>query len=442
MNGKLVVIPFSYPFYPKEIIEEQINKSKHLLNELNPIFMDPVYVQDDIEKTRNAIRLENPDLVIAMLVSWVEAPNFIDTLKEYFGKPLLLWSHTTFKLDGKKQTVGAFVAAGVVKQTLEDFDVPFEFIYGKPDDTQIVEKTITFYSVAKTLAKLKDTKIGLIGYPALGMYTGTLDHITMKKRFGPEIIQLDQYQIINRTDSTSDEDVEEEFYYLKSRTNFAKGVDETALKNSAKMYCAMKSLIKENNLDAITVKCQYELSQIYKFTPCVALSLLGDEIPSSCEGDIQTMLSQVILSYLTDSVVTYGDIHEVLEDRILVGACGFSPFSMSDKKECMVCEWGWEAFNGILNSSPLRKGKKMTLARLSRDGDGFKLHAAVGESVGRSEWNEVDCPPYPGTDIVLDGNPESFARELVSNHYALVFGDVTDELELLCKWLNIKYILT
>ena len=115
---------------------------------------------------------------------------------------------------------------------------------------------------------------------------------------------------------------------------------------------------------------------------------------------------------------------------------------MSDKKECMVCEWGWEAFSGILNSSPLKKGKKMTLARLSRDGDGFKLHAAVGESVGRSEWNEVDCPPYPGTDIVLDGNPESFARELVSNHYALVFGDVTDELELLCKWLNIKYILT
>jgi L-fucose isomerase-like protein len=207
------------------------------------------------------------------------------------------------------------------------------------------------------------------------------------------------------------------------------------------MYCALKSLIQENNLDAITVKCQYELSQIYKFTPCVSLSLLGDEIPSSCEGDMLTILSQVILSYLTDSVVTYGDIHEVLEDRVLIGACGFSPFSLSEKKDCLVCKWGWEAFNGILNSSPLKNGR-VTLARLSRDGEGFKLHAAAGKSIGRSEWNEVGCPPYPGTDIVLNGNPEHFAQQLVSNHYALVFGDVTHELELLCNWLKIKYIIT
>jgi len=442
MKGKIVVVPFSYPFYPKEVIENQIEKSKILLHNVSPVFLETVFGPDDIEKTRDSLRSENPALVVALIVSWVEAPNLIDALREYFGRPLILWSHTTFQLEGRKQTVGAFVAAGVIKQTLEDFNVPFEFLYGHPEDSRISDKIRMFNSVAATIGRLKDTRIGLVGYPALGMYTGTVDHITLKKIFGPEIVHLDQYQIINKVNSMSDEDVEQELNDLNNKVHVAEGVKESALVESAKMYRALKSLVEENNLDAVTVKCQYELSQIYKFTPCVALSLAGDHIPASCEGDLLTMLSQVVLSYLTGSVVTYGDIHEVLEDRILVGACGFSPFSMSDEKECMVSEWGWEAFSGVLNSSPLKKAPKVTLARFSRDGQGFKLHTAVGESVGRSEWNEVGCPPYPGTDIVLDGDPESFAREIVSNHYALVFGDVSRELELLCSWLHIRYIRT
>ena len=107
---------------------------------------------------------------------------------------------------------------------------------------------------------------------------------------------------------------------------------------SSKMYVSLKAIIEENELDAVTVKCQYELSQIYEYTPCVALSLLGDHLPSSCEGDLFTILTQVMMHYLTDSTVTYCDIHEVLEDRILVAACGFAPFSMSEKENCRICK--------------------------------------------------------------------------------------------------------
>ena len=109
--------------------------------------------------------------------------NLQNFLNEYFGNPLVLWSHTTIQLEGKKQTVGAFVAAGVLKQTLDDFDVPFEFIYGKPDDENVFNQIQTFYRVSRAINKLKKARIGLIGYPALGMYTGTLDHITMRKKF-------------------------------------------------------------------------------------------------------------------------------------------------------------------------------------------------------------------------------------------------------------------
>lgn len=441
MSGKLVVIPFSYPFYPKEIIENQINESKKLLSSLSPIFLDTVFDRGDIDKVADSLRLEKPDLVVALLVSWIEAPNLIDTLREYFGKPLVLWSHTTIQLAGRKQTVGAFVAAGVIKQTLEDFDVPFTFVYGKPSDKGVLSEIKKVYCVSKTVNKLKDARIGLIGYPALGMYTGTLDHITVKKEFGPEIIHLDQYQLIHKVESLGEEEIARVNEDIKRNISFGEGVEEKDITLSSKLYFVLKSLIRENGLDAVTVKCQYEMSQIFKYTPCVALSLLGNELPASCEGDLLTILTELILHYLADDIVTYGDIHEVLEDKLLFGACGFAPFSMSNKKDCIICKWGWEAFGGVLNSSSLRRGK-LTLARLSRDKEGFKMHVACGSAVGRSEWNEVDCPPYPGTDIALEGDTKRFAMELVSNHYAMVYADVKEELELFCKLLDIRYIFT
>jgi L-fucose isomerase len=441
MHGKLAVIPFGYPFYPGEIVEKQIQQSKALLRNLSPLFLDTVYSRDEAKKTVRSLREKNPDLVVAMLVSWIEAPHLVDSLKEYFGKPLLLWSHTTFQSDGKKKTLGAFVAAGVIKQTLEDFDVPFQFIYGKPGDKRVLLEVESYYHAAVAFNKLKNARIGLIGYPALGMYTGTLDHITLRKLFGPEIVHLDQYQLIKRAEKIEEGETASINEMIKSTVKLGENVRSEDIVLSSKLYRALQAIVEENELDAVTVKCQYEMSQMYNYTPCVALSLLGNELPASCEGDLLTILSELILHYLTYGIVTYVDIHEVLEDRVLVACCGFSPFSLSDKKDCVICRWGWEAFSGVLNASPLSRGK-VTMARLSRDRGGFKLHAAKGNSVEKSEWVEVGCPQFPGTDIVLDGNPGEFAKALVSNHYALVYADVTKELEHLCCMLNVRYIYT
>ena len=43
------------PDDPKEIIEEQINRSKQLLKKLSPVFLNTVFVPEDIEKTREKL---------------------------------------------------------------------------------------------------------------------------------------------------------------------------------------------------------------------------------------------------------------------------------------------------------------------------------------------------------------------------------------------------
>ncbi len=61
--------------------------------------------------------------------------------------------------------------------------------------------------VAFTIKRLKKTRIGLIAYTALGMYTGTLDHITLEKVFCPKLVQLDQFLLINEIEKIKNDEI-------------------------------------------------------------------------------------------------------------------------------------------------------------------------------------------------------------------------------------------
>ena len=377
--GKLLVIPFSYPFYPRHIVDEQVRKTRDALKDLGPEMAAAVFTRADALKARDRVRLSNPDLVVAVMVSWIEAPILFDALRDWFGKPLFLWGHTTLELEGRKQTIGALVAAGVVKQSLSDFGVPFEFAYGRPGTVEVHDRAAVMLRAA-----------------------------------------------------VAD---------LRSRIRLGQGVTPSDMERSSRMLLALRAIVREQEMHGVTVKCQYELSQLFGFTPCVPLSILGEELPVSCEGDLLTALTEMLLHYLSGEHVSYADIHEVLADRVLVAACGFAPFSMSEKEDRAISKWGWDAFNGLASSSPLRKGT-VTLARISRDGTGFKIHAATGRSVGQSDWNEVGCPRYPGADIEMDGSAERFGEELVSNHYAIVYANVARELEAYARLKGFRLIRT
>ena len=105
---KSILVPFGYPDYPQDVVERFISESEEMLKGLDI----------DLKTTRAVIRLEDVpsvvkeiresefDLIIALLVSWVEAPNVVATLRDFFTRPILLWSHTTYMEDGVRITLG------------------------------------------------------------------------------------------------------------------------------------------------------------------------------------------------------------------------------------------------------------------------------------------------------------------------------------------------
>jgi hypothetical protein len=112
----------------------------------------PIAISDkDIPASRGAIRQAEVDLYVPLLLSWVEAPIVIAALREVFGKPLLLWAHMTFPEGDGETFLGGTPAVGVIRQSLEEFEVPFKFVYGQPDELNNLRGACAFARAARAV---------------------------------------------------------------------------------------------------------------------------------------------------------------------------------------------------------------------------------------------------------------------------------------------------
>ena len=215
---------------------------------------------------------------------------------------------------------------------------------------------------------------------------------------------------------------------------------ELDIEKTIAFYLALKDLVQEHKLDGITVKCQYELSIEYGFTPCVALSILGAEMPVSCEGDVYMLLTQMVLNYISGDTTTYGDILAFQGDSILCAACGFAPrcFLNADRP-CIKRHTA--LYSGLLVTTGITGDKPVTISRIANCGEGLKMHVIKGITEALNNFHEIDCPPYPGARIhLLTKSGSAFANEIMSQHYVMVFNDYVDSIELFCELKGIKVI--
>ena len=130
----------------------------------------------------------------------------------------------------------------------------------------------------------------------------------MKKLLGTEVVQLDQYTLIHKADTMDPARIEAYRPVMEAEWNISEDIAAADIDKTIAFYLALKDLVQEHKLDGVTVKCQYELSIEYGFTPCVALSILGAEMPVSCEGDVYMLLTQMVMHYISGDTTTYGDV--------------------------------------------------------------------------------------------------------------------------------------
>ncbi len=127
-----------------------------------------------------------------------------------------------------------------------------------------INKAMDFIVAADTKKRLKRTRIGLIGYASMMVYTGTFDHLFLRKIIGPEIVHIDNYTFINEAKKVSPSNYQKVIEHLRQKAKIADEVTPQQLIKVSRMYIALKSLLcNKSQLKAVNAKYQYELSREY-----------------------------------------------------------------------------------------------------------------------------------------------------------------------------------
>ena len=383
---------------------------------------------------RQLLRDNELDGAIVFIGTWIEAPVAVAAIRELEHLPLAVWGYPMFNNQGVRDSTGSSVGWAVVKAALDRVGLAYKGIVGPVDDVETLASAVHFSHAAKTASRLRRSRIGLVGYASMGMYSATFDHLLLRFRLGPEVEHADAYSIIRRAEALTPQDAAPVAERLRARCRIAPDVRQDQLEKAARVYLALKAWTQERHLDAVAFKCQYEFSQEYGMVGCVPLALLTEDgIATSCEGDVMLALSMLTLRYLTGQEIYYGDVLDWIGQRVYLSSCGFAPFgTASSEDDIEIRVFPHLGFKGLCNSFTLKPGR-MTWLRFAESVGGHLLHYGTGtghDTQRRQGW-------APAIDFELDGDMQALIDSLTTQHYTLCYGDLSAEIEDLARILRI-----
>jgi L-fucose isomerase len=392
---------------------------------------------DTLSTLSTARDLENKgsDCILMIGGTWIYAPMVI-TPAQNMKIPFALWgiaSEEAFSL------VGAAIAHG----SLDEVGIPHKYLYGSPDNKNVIRAIVSFARAAKVVKQLRGSVLGVFGGRSAGMYTAMVDPSQVKRLFGVEIEHRDQYQIILEAKRIPQLEVDKLYNWTKVTYGNIEANQEI-MEKSIRVYLSLKKIKKREKFDFLTVKCQPELIDNYA-SACLANSLLIDEgIVSSCECDINAALTMQILHLLSNSAVMFADLNAICreDNSIRLVNCGSAPTTLAkDRKSVnLFPQYSYMGKKGGVTTTFWTKDGQVTLARLFRIKGNYTLQIAAGQSIEQPRDRLAEARErWPQAYIKLNTDDiERFIQACRSNHMHMVYGNYVQELKEVTQILGLE----
>ena len=395
--------------------------------------------------------------VILGLWHWTES-NLVTLLAKEVNKPLLLYADDDPAWAGS--TCITSVGASLWESSVNYHALHHTRIKGD------LEKVKAWVRAAEAVSKLSRKSLLLFGAPyTLGM-EHLMDDLPRLKRFIGDYLMLDQYLIVKKAEEMlhrGDERIEEFFRWLleKSSVKFDESMlTREVLKRQIALYLAAKDIYGayKDEVSAVSVKCQPELSEVYGVTACLipaffpfSLDAEGEKevIPATCEGDVKGTISSALLFYLSGKPPLFGDIKYVDDELILIANCGASSLYYArlseDPEENLKATTVQGQCQGASGGALTYRTPPavFTVARLIRKGGEYYLLYFLGRGAEITEDIEKKLKwgkQWPHTAIENPLDKETFISIMGANHLSAVPGDFREELRFIAEMWGIKAV--
>ncbi|MCK4422746.1 MAG: hypothetical protein KAV18_01595, partial [Candidatus Omnitrophica bacterium] len=364
---------------------------------------------------------EHVNAIALVPVSWFEDYLALDLLEEC-NVPLLFWS-----LPGME--TGSLCGTQQLACYLKQLEQPFSCVFGEIENKECLKKAVVFLKAAALKNRLRRSRIGLAGHRVSGMTHTSANEFMLKKAIGSRVVPLDLPQLLEKAKQVTEKEAREKWKKTVQNAGTCNVPERDGI-YSMQMYAALKQLIAEHRLDALTIGCYPHLMG----RVCLAASLLADEgIPLACEGDVNGAVGQLILTLLTGQPTHNTDWLEPLEDgSVIFTHCGSGSFSLAESKKDITLDSVRLMGQGVCALFPSKPGP-VTLISLISHPDGYQCAVIEGEALS--------------TEMVFPGNPlrvrfNQPVNEIIDwifdkgigHHWMIGYGHVGTEIR---SWANI-----
>lgn len=220
---------------------------------------------------------------------------FLDLLKRN-----LVGTNVTLIADGRFNSLAASME---ILTYLNNNNIKAFIAYGSNEEISARLKDLTHIDFVNeqcgsAALSLSGDKIAVFGKPSDWLIASNVDRDFLKQKFNIDFVDIPLDTLFRRFSLIDDNMVEflaTDFQAVTSRGE----TTERDLLDSLKIYLAINQICQENNCTCATVRC-FSIIEKLKATGCLALALLNDEgIDAACEGDLQSLLSMILVRRIT-----------------------------------------------------------------------------------------------------------------------------------------------
>jgi L-fucose isomerase and related proteins len=173
-----------------------------------------------------------------------------------------------------------------------------EALFGEQESPDLSTPSDPLPKFPKAVLKAFDRmRIGLIGGASGWLISSDIDRAAVEQTYGVKFVVIPLSELEEDFTAVSEEDPALDEIVGKMQGFLSGGRTPEDLRKAARMYIALKKLIADNELNALTLKC-FGILNSCRTTACLALSLLNDEgIIAGCEGDIPALWTMMYVNY-------------------------------------------------------------------------------------------------------------------------------------------------
>jgi len=410
--------------------------------------------------TAQARRLagHHPDLTIFNIPVWA-FPHFSMLAARATPGPILLFS----SLDPSQPGMVGMLAAG---GALDQIGRPHGRAWGSVQEPAVLARVLSHARAAAAAGSLEGSTFGRIGGRPMGMYTAVSNSDQWLSKFGVDVEEIDQLELVRRSEGVEGTRVREAREWLERHVAAVhydgSQLTPELLERQIRSYYAMRELIDEWNLDFSGIKGQPELTTHFA-TMDVTEAFLNDpydwdgpKAPHVCatEADMDAALTMQLLKGLSGTPVLFADVRHYHADRDVWDLCNsgqhatwFAARSEDPAENLARVHLYPEDFffpAGGAAVHHLAAPGDFTFARLTRLDGRYRMQVLRGEmETFDAATNEAlmrqSTYHWPHAFARLDAPAEEILTRYGSNHIHAIPGDHVRELEILCRMLDVDY---